>query len=120
MKITTKDIIKILPLDENMRKTLLEEFDSMDPDRKYNLEKIMWDTYYTMYKLKLEENIQLALLKAKDNQEKLDEDFYSRVREQTEKEMQSEEVQKTQSADLDSARKAMELIVKEIQASKKQ
>lgn len=118
-KITTKDIIKILPFDEQFKQELLSGFDNLDPDKKFNLEQKLWDTYDAFYELQLKKNMQLALMRARENQEKLDKDFYKRIREQTDKEMQSETVQSVEQVDLSTARKAMELIVKEIQASKK-
>lgn len=118
MRLTTKDVIKILPIEEDVRVYLLESVDGSDPDRKYLAEKLVWEAYDTLYELKLEENMQLAMVGTKQGQERLDKDFYKRVREQTEKEMQEEAIQNTEKVDLSEARKAMEKIVREIQASK--
>lgn len=118
MQITTKDIIKILPFEDQLKTSLLDNFDNLNPDQKLAIEQLLWQTYESLFKLKLEENTQMALLRAKEGREKLDKEFYKRVREQTEKEMQSETIQTTQDVDLSEARKAMEVIIKEIQASK--
>ncbi|MBI3955165.1 hypothetical protein HY338_01870, partial [Candidatus Gottesmanbacteria bacterium] len=83
-------IIRILPLDKKIQEKLLEGFDKLSPDKKFSLEEIVWDTYEAIYKLKLQENIGLALLRAKSSQEKLDEDFYKRAKQQTEKEMETD------------------------------
>ncbi len=87
---TTLNIIRMLPLDRKFQAKLLEGFDKLDPDQKFALEEIVWDTYQAIYKLKLQENIGLALLRAKSNQEKLDEDFYKRAKQQTEKDMETD------------------------------
>lgn len=116
----TKDIIKILPIDESLRTSLLEEFDSLDVEPKYRLIELLWEIYDGLFGLKLEENTQLALLRAKEGQETLDKNFYKRVKEQTEKDMETKAIEDVQNTDIASARKALEVIVKEIRASKKQ
>ncbi|MBI2074504.1 MAG: hypothetical protein HYT83_01560 [Candidatus Levybacteria bacterium] len=118
MTITTKEIIKLLPFEDKFRLELLEKFDSLNPDQKFNMEQILWDAYFALYKLKLDENLQLAFLRAKENQEKLDKDFYKRVEEQTEKELSENTIEVTEEVDLEAARKAMEKIIKEIRATK--
>lgn len=118
MNITTKDIIKILPLEATLKASLLAEYDTLDPDRKLAIADTLWETYDTLFNLKLEENIKLALLQAKDTKETLGKDFYQRIREQTEKEMQQEQAVSVETVDLSAARSAMEKIIKEIQAAK--
>ncbi len=116
---TTQNIIKILPFPDQFKSKLLAEFNSLNPDQKFDTEQILWRGYRTLYRIKLAYNLQQAFYKASNNQEKLDKDFYKRVQEATEKEMLSESTQIIQETDLAAARKAMELIVKEIKASKK-
>lgn len=118
MKLTTKDIIKILPFNDALKTRLLKGFDTLNPDQKFMVEDVVWNTYLTIYKLRLQENVQAGLLRARNNKEKLDESFYDRMEEQTEKEMDSEGLAITEKVNLEAAQKAMELIVKEIQASK--
>jgi hypothetical protein len=112
MQITTKDIIKILPFEKSFQEELLSQFDSLNPDQKFNIERILWDTYDAFYGLKLQENIELAFMRARENQENLDENFYKRIREQTEKEMQSEFFQKTSQNDLSVVRAKLEELIK--------
>lgn len=111
---TTKDIIKILPFEEQFKNDLLGRFDGLSPDQKFTLEQILWETYAVYYDLKLEENIQLALQRAKDNQEPLNNDFYKKVREQTDKALQEETSQQASEKDLEAARVAMQKIVQEM------
>ena len=117
--LTTKDIIKILPFKEDFRMQLLERFDTLNLDALFNIEQALWDAYAYVYDLKIKENLQLAMDKAANGEEKLDEDFYKRVLEKTEKEMEKEAIGSSEKVDLSAARVAMEKIVKEIQASKK-
>lgn len=119
MNLTTKDIIKLLPFTKDLKDRLLADFDSLDANRKFMVEDAVWNTYCTIYKLKLQKNLNLALIRASNNQEKLDANFYQRVEAATEEEMKQENMSAIQDADLSAARKAMETIVKEIQLSKR-
>lgn len=119
MKLKTKDLIKILPFEEKFKTELFSEYDNLNPDQKFEIVRLLWDTYDALYELKLEENMQTALLRVENGQESLDKEFYKRIEEQTEKEMESQTTQSIESSNLTAARAAMEMIVKEIQASKK-
>lgn len=90
MELNEKKIISILPMDEAIRAKLLEEFDSYDEVKKTAVSKLLWDTYDLLYEFKLQQNLQLAMMKAQKNEETLDEDFYARVHEKTESEMTKE------------------------------
>lgn len=104
MKITTQDIVKILPFEPAFKKSLTDFFEKADADRKFNLEQVLWDTYYTYYQIRLDENIELAMERAKANQEKLDGEFYKRVREETQKQLETESLGEVTTSDLDSVR----------------
>lgn len=119
MNLTTKDIIKVLPFEDQFRKDLLDQFDVLTLEQKYNIERVLWDTYFALYKLKFEEKMNEALLRARENQESLDGNLAKRVEEEVIEELKQQKVEKVQETDLTAARKAMELIVKEIQASPK-
>jgi hypothetical protein len=120
MRVTTKDIIRMLPFQDTFKEDLLNNFDALDPDRKFTLEQALWDAFYASYQMKLQDNMRIAMEKAKqDPNAKLDEMFYSQVKKQTEDEMMQETLVEVDEAKLDEARHAMELIIKEIQAAKK-
>ena len=104
MKLTTKDIIKILPFDEEFKKDLLENFDKLTDDQKFNIERIVWAGYETLYELKLNENLAIALDEAGRKQEKINSTLYERVRELTDNEMAHISAEDIKSADLSEAR----------------
>lgn len=119
MKITTLDIIKMLPFEKNFQVKLLEQFDKLTPDQKFALEQILWDTYEAIYKLKLQENLQLALFRAKKKQEKLDKDLYARAKQQTEKQMETDFLKNITGFEVSHTRAKLESIMKEKPASGK-
>lgn len=119
MKVTTLDIIKMLPFRDGFKLLMLEKFETLGPDQKFELEQVLWDTYEALYKLKLEENLQQAFSRAKINKEKLDSDFYARAKQQTEKEMETDFLKSTVGFDISHIRTKLELITKNESASSK-
>jgi hypothetical protein len=104
----TLDLIKILPFDQQFKAELLGQYGQFDADQKYTIDGILWDTYDALYKLKLEENLQAGLLRAKDGQEILDEGFYKRIREQTDRQLQAQEAAVSTHVDLHETRKKIQ------------
>ncbi len=113
MKITTLDIIKMLPLEKEFQKRLHEQFDKLTPDQKFEMEQLLWDAYDAIYDLKLQENLNLAFAKVKSHEETLDKDFYARTKQETEKQMETEFLKNTSGFDITNIRSRLESIVKE-------
>ncbi|MFA6016821.1 MAG: hypothetical protein WC744_01910 [Patescibacteria group bacterium] len=112
MKITTLDIIKFLPLEKKFQSNLIAKFDSLTPDQKFDIEQMVWNAYEAVYKLKLEENTKIAFMNVEDGQEKLDENFYARIKDQTVKEIESDFFKDTAQNDIDDIRAKLEKIMK--------
>lgn len=87
MKLTTIDIIKLLPLDEDLKTDLILRFDKLTADQKFNFERLVWNSYDGIYMLQLQKNIETGLLDVKLKKEHLDNEFYTRMRQKTEIEM---------------------------------
>jgi hypothetical protein len=104
----SKDLIKILPFGQEFKNKLLGEYDTFGPDLKYTIDDALWDAYDALYKLRLDENMRLALERAKEGKETLDEGLYKRVREQTERELQTQEATMSTHIDLDETRKKLQ------------
>lgn len=119
MQITTKNIIKMLPIEANVKEKLSKDFDDMPLEKKYAIKELLWGFFYSWYGIKLEENTQLALLDAKNGKMKLDHNFYNKVKEKTDREIEEGALETVEKVDLEEARRAMEFIVKEIKASKR-
>jgi hypothetical protein len=108
---STKDIIKVLPFTEEFKKKLLERYDTLTDDQRFAIERIIWELYDAIYEARLDENMQLAHERAKHNEEKLDHDFYNRVRQQTEEQMKQEETTSKASVDLSHTREELAKIL---------
>ncbi len=118
MKLSTENIIKIIPLEEAFKDELLKQLPSLTPDQRYNMADIIWGAYYTYLDILVERNVELALERAKEGKETLDKSLYKRIYDETEKELQTTGAQVVSEKDLETARAAMEKIVKEMKASK--
>lgn len=111
MKLTTLDIIKMLPFEEDFKKDLVENFDKLTADQKFNIERIVWGGYDALYELKLQENLAIAFDEAGQNREKINSTLYERVRELTDNEMAHVGAEDIKSADLSEARDKLQEIV---------
>jgi hypothetical protein len=115
---TTKDAIKQLPIEDELKLQVLRLYDYMEPDQKLIIERTAWNAYFIMQKETIQQNIELQFEKVEKGEAELGEDFYADVVKETDKEM-VENVQNAKgSVDLAVARKAMQQIVKEMQDAK--
>ena len=108
---STTDLIKALPFKTDFKEDLLKSFDSLDEDKRFNIERILWDTYCALYDLKLQENLSIAFEEASRNQEKLDKDFYKRVNDLTEQEMNALTAEDIKATDLDMTREKLQDLI---------
>lgn len=118
MTITTKDIIRFFPLDETFKQTLLEEFDSLPHRKKAYMVKLLWDAFYLYYDLLMDKYTTQARDKILTGEEIPDNMFHARIVEKTEEEIMQSFQGVSNQGNIEEARKAMEMIVKEIQATK--
>ncbi len=113
MELTTKDIIKILPFEEAFKRALIDQFDNLNPDKRYQTERLLWDLYDAIYTLKLQGKIEMALLPDGPDPRPLNKDFYKSIRQEVDKEMASEATQKTEQVDLEAAREKLQEMLKQ-------
>lgn len=112
MEITTKDIIKFLPLGDAFKNKLLAEFDNLDPDKKFSIERMLWNIYDAFFEMKIQEKFTLGLERAKKNQIPLDKNFYHTMEQEAKKEMEAGLFKETTDADLDAVRTKLEALMK--------
>ncbi len=108
MQADTKKILQSLPFDEAFKTDLLKKLDTYDTVSKFQISQIIWDTFFALYEFKLEENLDAAFDRAEKDQETLDENFYKRVRDLTDKQMEEELVATSTKLDLTSTRQKLE------------
>ncbi len=88
MKLTTQSIISTLPLSGDHKKELLANLDSYPLEKKYAIEKLLWDTYDNIFESRYEENKTQIFLDTFDRSDKPDDaEINKRAYEKTEAEM---------------------------------
>lgn len=103
----------MLPFEEAFKLHLLEQFDHLTPDQRVGVERFLWDLYDAIYNMKIQEKIDIALSPYSKQEPVLDEDFYSRIEEEVEREMAQETIHVAEEIDLTAARgKLQELLDK--------
>jgi hypothetical protein len=110
MKLTTKQIMQILPMDEKLRLELRATFDTASQVKQFYLATLLWEQYNRYLDLRVKENIQLAL--SDENTELKGSDYYERIREKTEHQLVTEASNSFAEKRLSSVRDAMEEILK--------
>ena len=82
MRITTKQLLKFLPIDTNIRNKVLENCDSYQDDQKLALEKFCWELFYEIINLESRYEFEKTLEKAKDGNINLDPLLYQKIESQ--------------------------------------
>lgn len=90
MKITTIELLNVLPFEEAFKTNLRESWDGLSQDQKIAIGQLLWDSYAEVYQIRFETNTELALLEVADEKGKLDNELYKKVKEKTDKEMQQQ------------------------------
>lgn len=108
MKLDTITIIKMLPLEPAFREKLLERYNTMGPDEKVRVRRIIWDAYDEMVTSRIDAKVQLELSAVLADKAKLDGHTYERAKEAVTKELTDESIQKSQESDLSSIRNKLQ------------
>ena len=112
MVLTTLDILKSLPFDQEFKNRVVDGFDKFNPDQKFVIENVIWEMYNAIYKLKLNRNIEIALKKVIKEHLPTDKSFYTKIKQETEKEMDLEFYKNVEQTDLSRVRSKLEEIMK--------
>jgi hypothetical protein len=111
MIMTTQDIIKLLPFDEGFKSDLLGSWDSLSTDQKLTITDVVWEAYGEFYNARFEKNMSIAMADVAAGKANFSKDFYKKVKEQTEQEMQQLE-EKMPEMDLSDTRAALQDLLK--------
>jgi hypothetical protein len=111
MDLNTNNVIKSLGIGSDLKEELLANLEKYLPDQKYQITKLIWDTYFALYKLKEEEIFDQFRQKALKNEETLDEGFYERVRLETDRVMREKLLDSTSQVELSSVRQKLQHLI---------
>jgi len=113
MDLTTERIISLLPLSQEEKTKLSEDYQVADAGVKFVLENTLWDAYYAYYQIRLQENLQLEFVKLKEGKVQPDAGFFARVREATEKQLEDEDKVDLDQNELSSVREKLAAFIKD-------
>jgi len=116
---TTKDAIKMLPLDDKLKIQLLNMYDYMEPDQKLTIEVLAWRSYFLLQEEKLDANLVKEFEAVEKGSAHLGKGFYADVVAKTDQQELKDNAETASKVDLAAARRAMEQIINEIHAAKK-
>ncbi len=111
MKITTREIIKMLPFEPDFKAKLLSELDTYDLDRKMQAVQLIWEAYDLMYEFALQKNLDEQIELAKEGKFDLNKEFYKKAVEKTDKEIKKLFYQETAQSDISAIREKLQGLV---------
>src|SRR3990167_5594391 len=92
MQLTIQTIIQQLPIEQELKAGLLSRLETADDDTKFYLEREIWDIYFSLQDLKIDENVQIKFEEIKKGEANFGTDFYKQVVEEEDKESQKENI----------------------------
>lgn len=81
-QITTKHLLKFLPVDDIVRQETLAQIDKFTPDQNFELSKLLWMMFYELLDVEAKYEFEKALVDVKDNKRELRKDLYKQIEHQ--------------------------------------
>ena len=113
IKLSTKDILRIIPLNEEVRAKILADYpDNMDYDQGVRIEELAWDVYYLHFDLVYQRILQEEVDK---ELQVMDSELHDRIVRLTEEELLQKKEIVTTNVELDKLRSELQDIVQSVQ-----
>ena len=109
----TKELIKLIPFDRNFHEELYNRFDALSEDEKIAIEQIIWRTYMALFRLFLQQNLEIAMQEITDGDKELDSLKYAEIYEQTQKSFAQSLSQMADTQELSQAQEELGKIIKD-------
>ena len=103
-KFTTKQLLKILPMSEEIRNEVLGKFDSLSEDQKLAIKKFCWLMFYQLLNDKTQYAFKKALLDVKEGKGKLKSNLYQEIEKQALKELKKALLQEAEESAVEGVR----------------
>lgn len=81
MNFTTKEILKLIPLDNTLREQILKEYDSYGDGKKYDMGTIIWDAFTQLTNALIDLKFKKYMFEVENKQRKLTTDLYIKAKE---------------------------------------
>lgn len=83
----TEDIVDLLPVDNEVKKKLLERLNAANPSERLDFTQIIWDVYDWLYDIRFAKNRDIFMAKVAAGEAQLTDESNQELKIQTEKEM---------------------------------
>lgn len=109
-KITTKQLLKILPMSEEVRGEILGKFDSLSDDQKLEIKKLCWMMFFELLNDKIRHELDQALVTIEDEKKK-GTGLYKEVEERVLKEFREKLMKEAEKETVGKVREELEKVV---------
>jgi len=82
MMVTTKHLLRFLPMDETVRQETLMRMDSYTSDQKLALSELLWSMFYELIDADIKYEFEQAKINIKDGKRELDKNLYRSIEDQ--------------------------------------
>ncbi len=108
MKLTTLDVVKTLPFDVELKQNVISSWDSLHPDTQHELERVIWNAYYELKEVSLQNDLETTLDGVIDGKNELSAHLYDDLNEGKEKQAVEKEHEQVDTTDLQAIRNKIE------------
>ncbi len=77
---TTLDILKCIPLTDELRTDIVTRYETMDPGERYDVSQTIWDALWEYHRILADEYFEVLLERAGRGEEQLTTDLYDRAK----------------------------------------
>ena len=110
--ITLKKLVLFLPMDENVRAQTLKQLETITPDQKLKLSRLLWNTFFEYFRNKVNFEFQNALADAQKGKQKLHSKLYPEIRTKVQEEFAQKLSQFEDTSQIENVRKELSEIIK--------
>ncbi|OGK21178.1 hypothetical protein A2866_00190 [Candidatus Roizmanbacteria bacterium RIFCSPHIGHO2_01_FULL_39_8] len=113
MKVTIQDIIAFLPFEEEYRQKIKRQLIEIDSATRISLEDQLWETFDALCDLYYQKNFQKGLYEMGEGAKSFGPNFYKRIREETDKEIEMDMTKKTTAFGIEEVREKLQKYIQE-------
>ncbi len=107
--LTTKDILRIIPLDEAVREKIIRDYpDNMDYDEAVRIEELAWDVYYVYFDLVYQDILKEEV---SVNLQVMNNELHAKVLQKTKEKLSQKKETLTTNAELEKLRAELHTVV---------
>ena len=110
-EITVKHLLKILPIEEKVRKEALANFDRLSEDQKFRIRMLCWQMFYQLVDEKTRFEFYRTLLQVKEGKGGLQKNLYQKLEEKAFEEMRDKLVKEAEGGTVEEVKEKLEKVV---------